>query len=431
MERLRKKIAREKLATCFSQTSVIFILLYASTVSAVTETAENNFQKGIKSFKTGEYQLAEQYFLEAKNQGYTALKIDYNLGVATFKQKKYDDAIIHFNKLVSHSQFTTIANYNIGLSLERQANIEEAEKYFKLAANDKANKKIQYLAQRKLDEKEQAPPVEKTKNWDVYASISYGYDDNVELIAQDIASNKGDSYIQSYARAKYKSVVGARAYVSIFDINYNDFDDENYQIVRVGVDYPFNFKDWEITPALEYSESELGDEDYQDITDYRLKARKRFGKNSLTLSYRYSDINAADSQYDYLEGNRQRIRVDYRMPVDIGKLRLRYQFETNDREDTSRRSYSPDRHNIEAKFSYELKKDWDVYVDGNYRHSDYPSKGNYDREDERYRFSVGTEYNINKSWSISAKYEYTDNHSNHSIDEYTRNVYQLSLNGKF
>ncbi|MCW8932419.1 MAG: tetratricopeptide repeat protein [Gammaproteobacteria bacterium] len=430
MERFNNKMAKERLATLSLQISLTFMMLHTSLVFAST-TAEDTFQKGIKSFKSGHYQSAEKFFLDAKKQGYVALQIDYNLGVATFKLKKYDAAILHFNKLISHPKFSAIAYYNIGLSLERQGKKEEARKYFKLASESKSNEKIQYLAQKKLNKKELSHNIDNKKNWDVYASVSYGYDDNIELIAKDTASSKEDSYIQSYLRARYKTAINVRTYISIFDISYDDFDAEDYQNIKLGVDYPFKFYDWKITPAFEYSESELGDKDYQNITDYKFKARKRFGKKSLTVSYRYSDIDEADNQYEYLKGKRQRIRINYQMPVNIGRLRLRYQFETNDREDTSLRSYSPERHSIEAKLSHELQDGWEVFSDVSYRNSDYPQKNNYAREDERYRFSIGSEYQFNNMWSVSAKYEYTDNHSNHRIDEYTRNVYQLSVNGKF
>ena len=444
MERFRKKIAKGWLSTIFSPSystfcssmMLLMLMLFSSSISALTtiEKAESSFQNGIKAFKEGNYSVAESFFIEAKNHGFTGLQNDYNLGVVTFKQKKYEQSILYFDKLVSRPQFTALAQYNIGLSLERQGKISEAKKYFKLAANDTSNEKIQYLAKKKLDEKEQKSSsalYQSDKNWDIYASVTYGYDDNVKLVAQDIASGKGDSYLQSYARGRYKTPIDVRIYVSIFDINYEDFDIENYRINKVGIDYPFKFNDWKITPAFEYSESELGDEDYQDITDYRLKARKRLGKNSLTLSYRYSDIDAADNKYNYLEGNRQRLRINYRMPIDIGLLRFRYQFETNDRKDTTFRSYSPDRHSIEAKLAHTFEKNWEFYADGSYRYSDYPTENGIKREEDRYRFSVGAEYVLHKNWSISAGYEYTDNKAKHSIDDYVRNVYQLSINGKF
>ena len=413
-----------------SKSFLFLSLLFTGSVMASMSPAETSFMNGVKAYKKGDYQSAEQYFSGAKKQGYKDLKLDYNLGVVSYKQEKYEQAISYFNNLTSSEKYSSVAHYNIGLSLERQGKKEEAYKFYQLAANDESSEKIQNLANKKLKKTTESKAKQK-KNWDIYTSVAYGYDDNVTLVAEDTASGQSDSYWQIYGRARYTTPIDARIYASIFDIQYDDLDDEDYRSLKAGIDYPFKLNQWKMTPALEYSESKLGDDDYQEITDYKLKARKRFGKNSLTLSYRYSDIDAADNQYDYLEGDRHRVRINYRMPIDIGKLRLRYQYETNDRKDTANTSYSPDRHTLEAKLAHELNDSWEVYVDGSYRYSDYPSKGGRQREDDRYRMAVGTEYEINKTWSLSAKYEYTDNHSDRSEDEYTRNVYQLSLDGKF
>ncbi|MCP3849280.1 MAG: outer membrane beta-barrel protein [Gammaproteobacteria bacterium] len=431
MDNIKQRRLKGLLNRNIVQAQFFIILSCPSLLWALEKEAENSFQQGIQSFKSGNYQVAERFFLEAKKQGYTSPQVDYNLGVSSFKQKKFSEAIGHFEQLTSHPELSSVAHYNIGLSLEQQNKTSQAQKYFELAANNNTNEKIRYLAQKKLAEKEESPSKKKKKNWSIYSSITYGYDDNVELIERDSASNQEDSYIQSYARARYKTPLDARIYLSIFDINYRDFDEEDYQTIKAGVDYPFRLNDWKMTPAIEYSESELGDDDYQKITDYRFKARKKIGDDSLTLSYRYSDIDAAERQYEYVEGDRHRFRVNYRMPVEIGVLRLRYQYETNNRKDTLTRSYSPDRNTLEAKLTHALRKNWEVSIDGGYRNSDYPRANGINRDDERYQLGFGTEYTVNKTWSISAKYEYTDNKSNQSLEEYRRNVYQLSLDGRF
>lgn len=410
---------------------LLMLALFTSPVIAASSLAENTFQQGIKSFKQGDYSVAERLFSEARKQGYTSLQINYNLGVATFKQKKYDAAISHFITLVDHPEFSAIAHYNIGLSLERQGKADAAKKYFTLVANDASNEKIQYLAQTKLTEKQPAPVAKKQKKWSVYASFTTAYDDNVELIDKERASGKGDSYLQTYARALYKTDPGIRIYASLFDVNYRHLDQDDYRSFKGGIDYPFKLDKWLLTPALEYSESTLDTNDYQDITDYKLKARTRLGKDSLTLLYRYSNISAAERQYDHLDGWRQRIRADYRMPIDMAIWRFRYQFETNSREDKPWRSYSPDRHGVEANLIVPVKNNWDIIGKAAYRYSDYPEALGRSRSDNRNRYEIGAQYTFNDTWSIDAKYQYTDNRSNQIGDEYTRNVYQLSINGHF
>ncbi|MFI2811184.1 outer membrane beta-barrel protein [Microbulbifer sp. JSM ZJ756] len=404
-------------------------LLLTGTVSA-TEPGTRQLESGIEQFKRGNFETALMHLETAQELGNREPQLFYNLGVTHYKLKMYRQAIANFKK-VQGTDLEAPAKLNIGLCWDALGDQRKAEKAFR-AARGSENRKVAYLAGQRLGKKrasnERGSSDRWSRNleWDVYANVAGGYDDNVTLVAADAPSQQADSYTQSYFSARFGFADSARVYASLFDINYADIDSQDFGIGKVGMDYPLRVADWYLLPSVNIFQSSLMGSDYQEGHDLKFKARRYFGKNAFTTSYRFTEFDTSDPLFEATAGARHRLRFEYKVPTDFGELRGRYQYETNDRNDSPLRSYSPDRHGLALRY----KNSWSVlqgYLDLDWRSSDYGSIVTVPREDERLRTTIGASYRLTANWDLGFRYQYTDNDSNLAEESYTRNQFLLDL----
>jgi tetratricopeptide (TPR) repeat protein len=83
------------------------ILLLALGISSAAYPAEKSFaetfKKGEAAYRSGDFQLAEQYYLQIPSSGIEDAAAYYNLGNACFKQKRMGDAIYYWEKALQLS----------------------------------------------------------------------------------------------------------------------------------------------------------------------------------------------------------------------------------------------------------------------------------------------------------------------------------------
>ncbi|WP_193165108.1 tetratricopeptide repeat protein [Microbulbifer hainanensis] len=404
-------------------------LLFAGKAAAIEPGAEQ-LAAGIAQFKQGNYETALMQLETAQQFGNRQPQLFYNLGVTHYKLKMYRQAIADFQQ-VQGTELAAPAQLNIGLCWEALGDEAKARSAFR-AARTSGDDRVAYLAGQRLglktvrDERARGDHPFGNLEWDVYANFAGGYDDNVNLVAQDAPSQQADSYTQSYVSARLGFANSARVYASMFDINYADVDTQDFRIGKVGMDYPMRAADWYLLPSVNIFQSTLMGSDYQDGFDFKLKARRYFGNNAFTTSYRYSDFDASEPLFEPTAGDRHRLRFEYEVPTAFGELRGRYQYETNDRSDSLSRSYSPERHSLALRY----KNSWNAlqgYFDLDWRSSDYGTVATVTREDERLRSTLGASYRLTSNWNLGFRYQYTDNDSNLPEERYSRNLYLLDV----
>lgn len=404
--------------------------LLLSGTAAAAEPGAQQLAAGIVKFKQGDYEAALMQLEAAQRLGNKQPQLFYNLGVTHFKLKMYRQAIADFER-VQTTELAAPAKLNIGLCWEALGDERKAQSAYR-AARASDSDKIAYLAGHQLgltpvsDEKPRGDFSPDNLKWDVYANIAGGHDDNVNLVARDSPSQQADSFIQSYLSARLGLDNSARIYASLFDIDYADVDIQDFRIGKIGVDYPLRAADWYLLPSVDVFQSTLMGDDYQDGFNFKLKARRYFGNNAFTTSYRYSDFDASEPLFEPTAGNRHRLRFEYKMPTALGELRGRYQYETNDRNDSPLRSYSPERHGLALRY----KNSWNAlhgYVTLDWRSSDYDTVAAVTREDQRLRGTLGASYRLTANWNLGLRYQYTDNDSNLAEERYTRSVYLFDV----
>jgi tetratricopeptide (TPR) repeat protein len=78
---------------------ILFLAFGLCPVSSPAETSVAEiFNKGTSAYRNGNFQSAEQYYLQILNSGTENASVYYNLGNACFKQKHMGDAVYYWEK---------------------------------------------------------------------------------------------------------------------------------------------------------------------------------------------------------------------------------------------------------------------------------------------------------------------------------------------
>ncbi len=396
----------------------LLIFIFLSGVSYAS-----SFDEGVKLFRAAKYKKAVKKFHSAEAVGVKKTALFYNLAVSYFKLADYSKAKKYFLITEKNKQFSQLAQYNLGLVALKQKKNKVALKWFLYASRNTGDPRITAIANKQIDKLKPGKGVKAFEGGLVFA---YGKDSNVLLLTDSSPSSKSDSYFESYLYGGVRLGNSYRLSGSFYKQNYSEIDSGDYQALQIKGNYLFAAGGWKIEPGIGFSNSQLNTRDYLDSLDLSLTAKRSLDSGRVILRYRYSDLSAGDSIYNYLEGSRQQARVAYYMKTDIGHLRYRYQLELNDRQDRTSKSYSPTRHDFRVRLKKNLADDWKLKMEAQYRVSDYPVAGGVSRKDNRLRTIAGIDYHLNRQWTIAGRIIYTSNNSNLSSEDYTRTDWQLN-----
>jgi hypothetical protein len=327
-----------------------------------------------------------------------------------------------------------LAEYNLGLIAQKLGDGKAAKKYFGRVSAGK-DKKLRMLARRRL----QVLAVEQQR-WRFYAGANFGYDDNITAAPSGTAQDESASFYDLFVSGD--SVVGGRrkqgwiADASYFRIDY--FDDDLYDeyIYGVGMRRENQFRSWDMRTHLGIKRSNYAGADFQSVVRLDVRSQRSLSRNQrLILRYIYEDINSDDPGYNYLQGWRQKARIEYRNYQTTHTAQAYYELELNDREDinlaTFAASYSPTRHTLRGKYTHRLVGDWQVAADISYRVSDYPATFSQQRDDNRWRLILDTDYRLDETSKLRLRWQYTANSSTVEAYDYYKNVIFVGVSKLF
>ena len=389
------------------------------------------FNKGVSFFKKKKYKSALLYFKKAHKKGMNKNTLRFNLAVTYYKLKKYNQAIKNFNILTKDKKFQQISFHNLGLIAEKRKKKKTAVQWYKKSVNSNTSLKITRLSNIQLNKLLNRKLVKK-KKISTYLSLAFGNNDNITNAASNSPSNKSDTYLELFAfiSVPINSKISFKG--TLYDNSYSTLSTEDFSFYSAGLDYLVKTKNWRLTPEINLTRNTLNGIAYQNLVNYKLTAKRKFDANSsLSMRFRYSDINSKNTAYDYLKGDRLQFRVDYKRKIKLGKLRWRYQLETNNREDKLTKNYSPTRHTIRARLKHKVSNGWELSEDLAYRISTYESVAGVTREDTRLLLRLSASKKINKEWSAGMRYSHTNNNSNLASEDYSRNNIQIFSNWNF
>ncbi len=392
-------------------------------ISFVSISYASNFEEGVKLFKSARYNEAVKQFHRAEVDGVKKTSLFYNLGVSYFKLSNYPQAKKYFLKVNHDARFSQLAQYNLGLVALKQNKNRQALKWFLRASRDSGSPRITAIANKQIDK---LNPGKGIRTFEGGLVVAYGNDSNVLLLSNNTPTNKSDTYLENYLYGDIRLSNSFRLSASWYQQDYTDINSSDYNVWKINTDYLFAAGSWKIEPGVAFSSSQLGSRDYLDSVDFNVTTKRNLGLDRLVFRYRYSDISARTSIYNYLEGTRHQARVEYFKNTNIGQLRYRYQLELNNRKDRVAKSYSPIRHDFRLRLRKHLADSWKLKLEAQYRFSDYPSVSGVSRKDNRLRAVAGLNYRLNRRWTIASQVVYTDNKSNLSAQEYKRTDWQLN-----
>ncbi len=416
----------------------LLILGFIIAVGPALADDKVSFEKGAQAFAQKNYALAIDYFKQARSQGYNPNTINFNLGVSHFKLKQYPQAETAFRRVLPSPKLKQLVQYNLGLVKLKQQHKSEARRWFTLAQDQQVHSqyfsdKIERLAATMNGQSGKRST--SIFQIDGGANIAYGYDSNVTLTTTGSPSTLSDKFTESFAYLYFRMPY-ANFKLRYYEQNFSTVNQNDYRQLETRLEFPLETGNWIITPGIYYTTSKLNQQDYQSINNAVLEAKYRFAdRSSLLFRYNYSDIKIENALYNYLDGSKQRFRAQLISNTALGKLRLRYEYETNDRLNqpadnllnTPAVDYSPTRHSFRLRLKNSISKSIKIKNELLFRNSLYGPVPSGTREDNRRQYLLTLYVLPVSGLEIGVKYLYTTNKSNFAAEHYTRHITQAYL----
>lgn len=410
------------------------ILIFMFALDAMA-TASSDYDLGLESYKAGDNAAAVNYFESAMKKGMDSISLQYNLASSYYRLGKYEQAKTYFKQLNKTSEMKDLAEYHLGLIAIKEKDGSLARRYFNSIVNSGKDTRLIKLSKKQLD-----ALYEKENLLKAAFSFNLGYDDNISSVSDDSVLDRADSFYEYFASTDLL-ITGRRkngwvANASLFGIKYSDIDVNNENHFIMGLKRAMKFEDWDTSIQLNLSKSTYGDDDFQSITKLDLIGQKRLpGSQSIYLRYQLEDIKSEQPIYNYLEGWRQRGKLEYRSYSKANIKQIYYELELNSRGElvtlTDAYDYSPTRHTVRGKYTHIYNKQWWLTGDLSYRLSDYPGSSTVDRDDKQWKLALSADYRIDRTFKVMAKYQYTDNASTVDRYAYDKSVIKVGLSKLF
>jgi len=427
----------------------ILILLSPHSVASV----DDSYKAGIKAFRGGDYENALQHFQAAEAAGLDNARLFFNLGSTYYKLGRYNQSREYFSRLEDHPKWGGLANYNLGLIAEDTGDQRAAMRYYTRAYRAAApGSKIRELATLKMRElKPDRDVTVTTQKWQGLLSAAVGYDDNANLASDtgdDRISEEGDAFTELFGFANYYLQGdfrdGYRLNGGFYSRLYFDESEFSFSTLFLGLTRDKQWDTWHTQAGIFVNGSVLEDDYFGTTGTLRLAARRNFDRFRLRLQNDLSGIETRDS-FDFLSGIRNQSTIELLRPLDIGKIRVGYQLELNDRKDQSIGneffSYSPIRNKIYVDFDYFVAPRWILNLRGEYRKSLYPDDNRQinadgtvvtdERDDDYISVTLRAEYEFVRDWATFGEYRYTDNDSNFDRFSYESNQVMFGISRSF
>jgi hypothetical protein len=399
---------------------------------ADTSQASPPFQQGIIASKQGNYAEALTLFQQAEAAGLDKPALYYNIGVCSYKLGRYAEAEKAFRKTATFPQMAPLAYYNLGVVAEKQSDHENAlywleKSYSSAAGNDEKLRILAANAVQTIKGKMQSP------HWDRYVSLGLGYDDNVELVADnDIlqASNQEDGFLDLFVYLRRPlgrdtSTAGSYLQSNISYLKYYELDEYDTGSASLEFFHWRHLGNYQLEGGGGYEYVLLEGNSYEQSPMISLQVKRPlWASSSLRLRYRLNYLDILDDDYDYLAGWRQRAMAELSRKWGDWYGYLAYTLELNDRDDED---YSPTRHSIAAGMNVKFLKNMGAAFYVSYRDSCYDIAAAEDRDEEQLDASASLSYYLPNGWEIACKLQNTHNESNDPAYDYIRNAVTVSV----
>lgn len=419
----------------------VSVLMAASMLFSVEAgaSASLDFDQGKTYFNSGDYQKAVDYFERARRQGLKSISLYYNLASSYYKLGDYDNARRNFQVVAEAPKMKALANFNLGLVAKKTGDYATARSYFEMVVNTGHDQKLVSMANAELNKLNMVSGSRgPAKPWNGYASISAGTDSNINIAPENGApAEVSDSFMDGYLVLDYmldgSRESGWQADAIVFGRNYMDSNLYDESQLGIGLKKLQQINNWSTYYQLHMDQFTYGNEDYQSIVKFEVNGQNKLSKyESYVLRYSFEIVSSDNVIYDYLEGNRQKFRAEYRLYGKRDSQRYYYEYEMNNREDTATTSYSPTRNGLRAMYTRYIDRDWSLAGDLGYRLSSYSDPVSAsDRDEIRTKAAINLDYRIDKTLKLRTQASVTSNDSDDDIYDYDRTMISVKLSKIF
>lgn len=408
------------------------ILLFSSNLLA---SAESDYELGVQSYKAGDNAAAARYFESAMQQGMDTIALKFNLASSYYRSGRYEEAKTTFSELNETEEMRDIAEYHLGLIAIKEKDGSQARRHFTAVVNRGNDKKLATLSEKQLN-----ALIPKEDRWKSHVFVNGGYDDNISSVSGDSVLDIADSFLEVFASTDYliagRRIDGWTADAALYGIEYSESDTNDLYNLGLGIKRSMRLADWDASARLNLSKSSYGGDDFQTITKLDIIGRKAITKRDrLYLRYQAEDIKSDQAIYDYLEGWRQRGRVEYRNYSASNIKHIYYELELNKRGELvtliDSYDYSPTRHTVRAIYTQIIKNKWWLSGDLSYQMSDFPASSTIDRQDYQLKLALSVDYHFDRTFKFTSKYQYTDNESTVDRYNYDKSIIKIGLSKLF
>ncbi|MCW9048546.1 MAG: outer membrane beta-barrel protein [Gammaproteobacteria bacterium] len=408
------------------------ILIFSSELFA---TAATDYEQGVAAYKAGDNASAVIYFESALKQGMVSISLKYNLASSYYKVGRYEEAKKYFKLLNKTLEMREIAEYHLGVIAVKEKDRSLAQRYFSSVVNSGKDEKLVKLSNKYL-----LALAGNEDRWKSRLSLNLGYDDNISSVSEDSVLDTADSFYELSASSnlliKGRRKQGWLADVAVYGIKYSDIDENDQYVIALGVEKAMQFKGWDTGVHLSVADITYGGDDLQTIGKLNFRGRKKISKNEwINMRYQYEDIKSDQTIYDYLEGWRQRVSLEYQNLTKNNISQIQYEYELNNRGELitsiGTYDYSPTRHTVRGIYTHFINKKWWLTGDMSYRFSDFEASQTIDRDDDQWMFALTTDYRFDKTFKLTAKYQYTDNSSTLDVYSYDKSVIRVGISKMF
>ena len=325
------------------------------------------FAAATAAFEAGDYRRALSLFETARANGSDGAPLHYNIGVCQYRVGDYVAAAATFASVRDRfPPFAAVAEYNRGLALSALNDRNAARAAFERARADDALAGLADGALARL-----GPADAPRSRWVGYFDVGAGHDDNVALVDElslpaTVSASTSFTELVGYAGGR----VGQRGRLSFsgYSVRYADASQFNQTALRVDTAFGWSPGDWRLEAGPHFAETLLDGDGFERALGVGLRAIRPITERvAFDLRLVYDDIDAPSSQFAFIDGTRQRLRLGLESRGAQSRIRVGYEIETNDR---AAASVSPDRDRLVLNLQRGAGQ-WSLEGTLAYRQSDY------------------------------------------------------------
>lgn len=380
-------------------------------------------EDGVSAYRRGDFPRALEYFRQAAAEAPKDATVRFNLGLTRYRLGQYQAARRDFLTLRDEPGMTAVAEYHLGLIAARLGQNERAARHLR-AARAGDSERLRELARAALASLGERP---ETRVPVAYVMGGIGVDSNRNRVAKSVDLPGQDP------ESAYVDIVGQGLYplplegeydlrATAFHRNYETDDELDQSSLQLGLRRSWRPGAWRLSVSVESESILLRDRNLVQSVGLGFEGVRRIGESTLRLRYQPAHVHA-DSNFDYLDGSRQRALAMQEFSLLGLRWRAGYEVEQSAQGDGVEEDViygqAPLRHGPFLRIDRSLSPSISAGLSASLRRSRYDNDDALDadrRHDDLLQLGATLRFQAGRNWGVMLDYRFSDNRS--SVDDY-------------